>query len=32
MPRPPSLERVRAAVAALRIKINYKATPVVERT
>ena len=30
MPRPPSLERVRAAVAALRNKINHKATPVVE--
>jgi uncharacterized membrane protein len=32
MPRPPSLERIRAAVAALRNKINYKATPVVEGT
>jgi hypothetical protein len=32
MPRPPSLERIRAAVAALRNKINYKATPVVEET
>ena len=32
MPRPPSLERVRAAVAALRNKINHKATPVVEGT
>jgi uncharacterized membrane protein len=29
MPRPPSLERVRAAVAALRSKINSKATPAV---
>jgi uncharacterized membrane protein len=32
MPRQPSLERVRAAVAALRSKINSKATPVVEGT
>jgi uncharacterized membrane protein len=32
MPRPPSLERVRAAVAALRNKIDSKAIRVVEGT
>jgi hypothetical protein len=30
IPRPPSLQRVRAAVKALRIKINSKAVAAVE--